>query len=369
MRLERLRAYTAASGPLTSGASTGPTGRSTSAATPSPTPATLLAINWRAPAAEPFYAATPTDPRGVSAPAAAGHRGPHGARLRRRGARRRRRRAPDRRHRGRHHRPAGGRDAADHLDDHAGAVRAHQRAGAGRARRPGRPGHGQDGRRPAPRGLAVVRRPRARPRRRARRRPQPHVHRLHLPGAARARRAERRAAADRRARAERRWAGTERRSAPAARQRPHGRGARAAAVDARRPAAGSPRCSRSPGPRCAPSRTRSPRCSPRHALSGARTRPGASASGSGSPGGWPRMLIARSRLAAGATRRPSSARCGARASTRSWPTAAGRGTRPRRSCARSSASAGGSTAAAGLLSERGDRPAACVRATRPPRAR
>ena len=69
-----------------------------------------------------------------------------------------------------------------------------------RARHPGRPGHGQDGGRPAPRRVAALREPRARARGRADRRAQPHVHPLHRPGAPVARRAERRAARDRRAR-------------------------------------------------------------------------------------------------------------------------------------------------------------------------
>jgi DNA helicase IV len=68
MRLERLRVYTAASGPLyfgrIDGNGDGPLyiGRHAVA-----DPANrLLAINWRAPAAEPFYAATPAEPQGVS---------------------------------------------------------------------------------------------------------------------------------------------------------------------------------------------------------------------------------------------------------------------------------------------------------------
>jgi DNA helicase IV len=68
MRLERLRAYTAASGPLYFGRIDRPgegplyVGRHAVADEGN----RLLAINWRAPAAEPFYAATPADPRGVS---------------------------------------------------------------------------------------------------------------------------------------------------------------------------------------------------------------------------------------------------------------------------------------------------------------
>ncbi len=69
MRLERLRAYTAASGPLYFGRidradGGGPLyiGRHAVADADNE----LLAINWRAPAAEPFYAATLADPRGVT---------------------------------------------------------------------------------------------------------------------------------------------------------------------------------------------------------------------------------------------------------------------------------------------------------------
>src|SRR3954469_23643225 len=67
MRLERLRAYTAASGPLYFGRvdrSDGETlyiGRHAVADPDN----RLLSINWRAPAAEPFYAATVQAPRGV----------------------------------------------------------------------------------------------------------------------------------------------------------------------------------------------------------------------------------------------------------------------------------------------------------------
>jgi len=68
MRLERLRAYTAASGPLYFGRIDRPgketlyIGRHAVADEGNQ----LLVINWRAPAAEPFYAATTPDPRGVS---------------------------------------------------------------------------------------------------------------------------------------------------------------------------------------------------------------------------------------------------------------------------------------------------------------
>jgi DNA helicase IV len=68
MRLERLRAYTNASGPLyfgridRAGAEPLYIGRHAVAAADSH----LLATNWRAPAAEPFYAATPGEPRGLT---------------------------------------------------------------------------------------------------------------------------------------------------------------------------------------------------------------------------------------------------------------------------------------------------------------
>src|SRR4051812_3747624 len=69
MRLERLRAYTAASGPLYFGridrdGDRGPLyiGRHAIANEANE----LLAINWRAPAAEPFYAATPERPHGLT---------------------------------------------------------------------------------------------------------------------------------------------------------------------------------------------------------------------------------------------------------------------------------------------------------------
>jgi hypothetical protein len=68
MRLERLRAYTSASGPLyfgridRDGAAPLYIGRHAVAAPDNE----LLAINWRAPAAEAFYAATTADPRGLT---------------------------------------------------------------------------------------------------------------------------------------------------------------------------------------------------------------------------------------------------------------------------------------------------------------
>ncbi len=67
MRRERLRRYTAASGPLYFGRIDDTDGRTLyigrhAVATEDNE---LLAINWRAPAAEPFYAATAREPRGV----------------------------------------------------------------------------------------------------------------------------------------------------------------------------------------------------------------------------------------------------------------------------------------------------------------
>ena len=108
------------------------------------------------------------------------------------------RRPPHRGDRRGHHAPARRRDAPDHLDDHAGAVRADQPRGRRRARHPGRPRHRQDRGRPAPRRVAALRRPAARARGRARRRARTETFiALHRAGAAVARRAERRAAPDR----------------------------------------------------------------------------------------------------------------------------------------------------------------------------
>ena len=221
----------------TSGGSTArATSRSTSAATRWPTRTTeLLAINWRAPAAEPFYAATPADPRGVSAPAPARHRGPRRARVRRRAARDRRRGAPHRRDRRRHHAPARRRDAPDHLDDHAGAVRAdHASARRRRAGRAGRPRHRQDRGRPAPRRVAAVRRSRSS---RARACWSSGRTACSSPTSRRCCRrwASRASSSGRSTRWSRAAAGRrgERGAGDAARQRPHGRAAVAAAVGAR----------------------------------------------------------------------------------------------------------------------------------------
>ena len=68
MRGERIRLYTQASGPLYFGridrTDGGPTYIGRHAILDRRN--RLLAINWRAPAAEPFYAATPRDPRGIT---------------------------------------------------------------------------------------------------------------------------------------------------------------------------------------------------------------------------------------------------------------------------------------------------------------
>ena len=77
MRRERIRVYTEASGPLYFGRVDRADGETLYVgrhAIHSPTN-DLLAINWRAPAAEPFYAATERDPQGLR-PAPARHRGP-----------------------------------------------------------------------------------------------------------------------------------------------------------------------------------------------------------------------------------------------------------------------------------------------------
>src|ERR1700751_707575 len=67
MRRARLRRYTAASGPLYFGRIDDGAGRTLYIGRHAVANEhnDLLAINWRAPAAEPFYAATPAHPRGV----------------------------------------------------------------------------------------------------------------------------------------------------------------------------------------------------------------------------------------------------------------------------------------------------------------
>jgi DNA helicase IV len=68
MRLERLRAYTAASGPLYFGRIDREDGTALYIGRHAVADQRneLLAINWRAPAAEAFYAATPADPQGLT---------------------------------------------------------------------------------------------------------------------------------------------------------------------------------------------------------------------------------------------------------------------------------------------------------------
>ena len=189
----------------------------------------LLAINWRAPAAEPFYAATPAAPARAHAPPPPRHRGPHG------------RRATS---------TSGWPRAAElHLTEAIVEDITRRRVGEMRqiistitpeqyeliARRvggalvvQGGPGTGKTAvglhraawllyadPALARAGVLVVG-------------PEPHVHRLHLAGAAVARRAERGAAPDRRARLRAAAAGAASRRSMrrAARQRPDGGAAR-----------------------------------------------------------------------------------------------------------------------------------------------
>ena len=143
-----------------------------------------MVVDWRAPISAPFYRATAIDPLDVTfrrrftlaegdltayldehlddpdaTDVGDGHPRPGAGRDRCRAVRRD---ARDRRH------DPGRAGPRDPCPDRPGADRA------------GRPGHGQDRRRAAPRRLPAVRAPAAaRPRRRARRRPQPGVPRLH----------------------------------------------------------------------------------------------------------------------------------------------------------------------------------------------
>ena len=145
MRRERLRLYTESSGPLYFGRIDADDGRVLHIGRHAIADQRneLLAINWRAPAAQPFYTATPADRHGV---------------VRRRrleieertvrgfvdetlAARRGRPRAHGRDRRG-HHAPPRRRDAPDHLDDHARAVRARSRRPS-RARSSSRAGRGR----------------------------------------------------------------------------------------------------------------------------------------------------------------------------------------------------------------------------------
>ena len=160
-----------------------------------------LVVNWQAPAARPFYTATPQDPHGLTlrrrfrsdgrrlldiadeALDGTRRRRRRGRRLPARGARARPRRAH-----ARHRRDDPGRPVPP---DHARPRR--------RARDPGRPRHRQDRGRAAPRVVARLhaRRAAAAPRR-ARRRPEPHLHGVRLARAAGARRGRGRAARGRR---------------------------------------------------------------------------------------------------------------------------------------------------------------------------
>ena len=199
MRRERIRQYTEASGPLYFGRIDGEETLYVGRHAVWDADNDLLAVNWRAPAAIPFYAATAHDPQGIRrrrrldiedrtvlgfVDETLGERG---------------RRPPDRGDRRGHHAPARGRDAPDHLDHHARPVRADQPWERGRARHPGRARHGEDRGRAAPRRLAALRRSGPHARGRARRRPERDLHPLHRAGAAGARGGRRRAAADRRA--------------------------------------------------------------------------------------------------------------------------------------------------------------------------
>ncbi len=157
-----------------------------------------LLVDWRAPAAEPFYQATAARPGGVlrrrqiatdgrrvtgvqdevldlAGFEAAGVDGGHVGRRRGGAVRQPRRRAqqPDARHR---------------RDDPGRPGRRDPGAAARRARRARRARHRQDGGSAAPHGVPALRQPRAdRPLRRAAGRPEPGVPALHRPGAARAR--------------------------------------------------------------------------------------------------------------------------------------------------------------------------------------
>ena len=165
-----------------------------------------LVVNWQAPAARPFYTATPQDPHGVTlrrrfrtdgrrlldiadeALDGIDRRRRRGRRLPARGAR-----AGPRPAHARHRRDDPGRPVpADH-----------PRPGLG-ARDPGRPGHRQDSGRPAPCLVAALHAARtAATPGRARRRAEPDVHGVRLTRPAGARRGRRRAARRRRARGRR----------------------------------------------------------------------------------------------------------------------------------------------------------------------
>ncbi|EKA61387.1 DNA/RNA helicase [Janibacter hoylei PVAS-1] len=152
-----------------------------------------LVIDWRAPAASPFYRATPRrqprrhPPARAALPRRAGHRRrgrPHGARGPRRPRGRRRRCAP--RRPDPHPRPADARHRR-HDPDPPGRGDPGERPRHHRDQR--RPRHRQDGRRAAPRGLPPLRQPTPlRVRGHPRHRPLLGLHRLHRAGPAFARR-------------------------------------------------------------------------------------------------------------------------------------------------------------------------------------
>ena len=190
MRRERIRVYTDASGPLYFGRVDEATGETLYVGRHAIWSADnqLLSVNWRAPAAEPFYSATAHDPKGVR--------------------RRRRLDIDDRRVLGFVDETLATEDD-DHLTDAIveditrqrvgemrqiistitpGPVRADQPRGGRCARHPGRAGDRQDRGRPAPGRVAALRRPGPHARRRARRRPERDLHPLHRAGAAGARR-------------------------------------------------------------------------------------------------------------------------------------------------------------------------------------
>ena len=150
-----------------------------------------LVVDWRAPAAEPFYRATPGRADGPRPPPPLHPPGPHPHRPRRRAAHRRaHRRRPG---------PGGRGGAAGRPRTLAvgadGRHRGHHPAGAGRdrplapgrhRRRPGGTGDGQDGRRPPPGRLPALHVPLpAGAGRGAAHRPQPHLPALHRAGPAR----------------------------------------------------------------------------------------------------------------------------------------------------------------------------------------
>ena len=155
-------------------------GRSTSAAAGCTTTSrTSLVVNWQAPAARPFYTATPADPQRVTQRRRYRTDGPPHRRHLRRVARRHRGRGrigvglPARGARA----PARGPDARHRRDDPVRPVPADHGRARRRARRPGRAGHRQDRGRAAPRVVAALHAPRAAAPR-ARRRPEPDVHGL-----------------------------------------------------------------------------------------------------------------------------------------------------------------------------------------------